>query len=195
LSHVPLDTTMRTAYPPSADAADESPLAHAATLYASSPHARIDERHRVRREWYGPRSKLFFGRSRRVDPTTIMLMIVVFGLLWIFVPWQSVWSHGHRSHALHAPERPTTIVQVMPGQKTFTLSSRGKGCHLVQAEVEHELHDLLRGVKVRARAALTQAGILNLFIQHTSAALSLNENFDRDVRTDMDMVRPRTPLC
>jgi len=83
----------------------------------------------------------------------------------------------------------------MPGQKTFTLSSRGKGCHLVQAEVEHELHDLLRGVKVRARAALTQAGILNLFIQHTSAALSLNENFDRDVRTDMDMVRPRTPLC
>lgn len=40
-----------------------------------------------------------------------------------------------------------------------------------------------------AQVLTTQAGTLNLFIQHTSAALSLNENFDRDVRTDMDMVR------
>lgn len=66
----------------------------------------------------------------------------------------------------------------MPAQKTFTLASRGKGCHLVQAEVERAIGDMLRGVQV---------GILTLFIQHTSAALSLNENFDRDVRTDMDM--------
>jgi secondary thiamine-phosphate synthase enzyme len=32
-----------------------------------------------------------------------------------------------------------------------------------------------------------QIGILFLFLQHTSAALSLNENCDPTVRTDMDM--------
>lgn len=30
-----------------------------------------------------------------------------------------------------------------------------------------------------------KVGILNLFIQHTSCALSLNENWDSDVRDDM----------
>jgi len=32
-----------------------------------------------------------------------------------------------------------------------------------------------------------QIGMLFLFIQHTSAALTINENFDKDVRRDMDM--------
>lgn len=32
-----------------------------------------------------------------------------------------------------------------------------------------------------------KVGILTLFIKHTSAALTLNENFDKDVRVDMDM--------
>ncbi|CBQ70433.1 conserved hypothetical protein [Sporisorium reilianum SRZ2] len=66
----------------------------------------------------------------------------------------------------------------MPWQKQFTLGSRSKGCHLVTNEVMPHLEEGLKGVKI---------GVLTLFIQHTSAALSLNENFDRDVRTDMDM--------
>jgi len=32
-----------------------------------------------------------------------------------------------------------------------------------------------------------EAGMLFLFIQHTSAALTINENYDPDVRKDMDM--------
>lgn len=35
--------------------------------------------------------------------------------------------------------------------------------------------------------SLSQIGILFLFLQHTSAALSLNENCDPTVRTDLDM--------
>ncbi|KAG9019247.1 hypothetical protein FRB90_004809 [Tulasnella sp. 427] len=31
----------------------------------------------------------------------------------------------------------------------------------------------------------TQIGLLHLFIQHTSAALTINENYDPDVREDM----------
>jgi len=30
-----------------------------------------------------------------------------------------------------------------------------------------------------------KVGLLNLFVQHTSCALSLNENWDQDVRADM----------
>lgn len=38
---------------------------------------------------------------------------------------------------------------------------------------------------------LPRVGILNLFIKHTSAALSINENADPDVRTDMKQIFDR----
>ncbi|KAI0721237.1 hypothetical protein C8T65DRAFT_631093 [Cerioporus squamosus] len=66
----------------------------------------------------------------------------------------------------------------MGWQKTFTLARRSKGCHLVTDEVLTQIEPGLRGVQV---------GMLYLFIQHTSAALTINENFDKDVRRDMDM--------
>ena len=45
---------------------------------------------------------------------------------------------------------------------------------------------------------LPSAGLLNLFVQHTSCALSINENADPDVRSDMEkilnhMVKEREP--
>jgi thiamine phosphate synthase YjbQ (UPF0047 family) len=61
----------------------------------------------------------------------------------------------------------------MPWQKTFSLSRRAKGCHLVTDEVQQQLAEGLRGCSI---------GILHLFIQHTSASLSVNENYDPDVR-------------
>jgi len=66
----------------------------------------------------------------------------------------------------------------MGWQKTFTLSTRAKGCHLVTDEIVRHIRDGLNQV---------QAGMLFLFIQHTSAALTINENYDPDVRKDMDM--------
>ena len=35
---------------------------------------------------------------------------------------------------------------------------------------------------------LPEIGLLNLFVRHTSAALTINENADPDVRTDMESV-------
>lgn len=67
----------------------------------------------------------------------------------------------------------------MPWQTTFTLGGRGKGCHLVTDEVMRHINEGIKGTKV---------GVLHLFVQHTSAGLTLNENFDKDVRKDMDMV-------
>ncbi|GAA5951269.1 hypothetical protein JCM8115_005105 [Rhodotorula mucilaginosa] len=62
-------------------------------------------------------------------------------------------------------------------QTTIRLQSRSKGCHLITDEVVQALGDHLKNVKI---------GMLHLFIQHTSAAITLNENYDPDVRTDMD---------
>lgn len=177
---------------PATDDGDETALDEAATLYATSPHAHVDERERAkraRRAQYGPRSLFFWGPASQVhNPSRLIGLVLLLGVLWALLPW---WHHrpsarvvGPRAPAeAAAPASPASIplcVPRMPAQKTFTLSARSKGCHLVQDEVEREVRDMLRGVQV---------GLLTLFLQHTSAALSLNENFDKDVRTDMDMVR------
>ncbi|KAK6950350.1 hypothetical protein Daesc_008676 [Daldinia eschscholtzii] len=60
-------------------------------------------------------------------------------------------------------------------QKQFTLPPRSRGSYLVTDHVVKELPEI-RNYKV---------GLLNLFVQHTSCALSLNENWDDDVRADM----------
>lgn len=60
-------------------------------------------------------------------------------------------------------------------QKQFTLPPRSRGSYLITNHVVSELPEL-RSYKV---------GLLTLFVQHTSCALSLNENCDDDVRADM----------
>ena len=56
----------------------------------------------------------------------------------------------------------------MWSQKQFTLPARSRGSYLITDTVLKELPEL-RSYKV---------GLLHLFIQHTSCALSLNENWD-----------------
>ena len=65
-------------------------------------------------------------------------------------------------------------------QITFSLSAKRRGCHLITREVlEHLPHPL------------PQTGLLNLFVQHTSCALTINENADPDVRTDLSQIMDR----
>ncbi len=71
-------------------------------------------------------------------------------------------------------------------QKEITLQARHRGFHLVTGEITRQLPQLPR------------VGLLHLFIKHTSAALSINENADPDVRRDMEsifnrLVREREP--
>lgn len=60
-------------------------------------------------------------------------------------------------------------------QKTLNLPSKSRGSYLITDAIVSQLPEI-RDYKV---------GLLNLFIQHTSCALSLNENWDEDVREDM----------
>lgn len=61
-------------------------------------------------------------------------------------------------------------------QVEITLRPHARGFHLVTEEI------------VRQLPPLPQTGLLNLFIQHTNAALSINENCDPDVRDDMEQI-------
>ncbi|KAI3399084.1 hypothetical protein diail_7884 [Diaporthe ilicicola] len=60
-------------------------------------------------------------------------------------------------------------------QKQFTLPSKSRGSYLITDHVVSSLPELKQ----------YKVGLLNLFVQHTSCALSLNENWDDDVRADM----------
>jgi secondary thiamine-phosphate synthase enzyme len=61
-------------------------------------------------------------------------------------------------------------------QREITLRPRPRGFHLVTDEVESSMPEL-REVEV---------GIAHLFIRHTSASLTLNENASPDVRRDFE---------
>ncbi len=61
-------------------------------------------------------------------------------------------------------------------QETITLSPKSKGFHLITPEIEKAL-DAMPSIKT---------GLLHLFIKHTSASISINENADPSVREDME---------
>jgi secondary thiamine-phosphate synthase enzyme len=61
-------------------------------------------------------------------------------------------------------------------QQSIVLSPKSRGYHLITDEVVNQLEGL-RQVKV---------GLLHLFIQHTSASLTINENADPTVRQDLE---------
>ncbi|PAU77850.1 hypothetical protein CK501_14260 [Halovibrio salipaludis] len=61
-------------------------------------------------------------------------------------------------------------------QRILQLSPKSKGFHLITREVLDQVPEI----------ADIQTGLLHLFIQHTSASLSLNENADPSVRGDME---------
>ena len=68
------------------------------------------------------------------------------------------------------------IILIVIKQVEFILRGRSRGFHLITEEVKRQL------------PPLPKVGLLNLFIQHTSAALSINENADPDVRVDMESI-------
>ena len=64
----------------------------------------------------------------------------------------------------------------MWSQIEFELRPRKRGFHLITEEV------------IRSLPILPKVGLLHVFIKHTSAALSINENADRDVLIDMESI-------
>lgn len=61
-------------------------------------------------------------------------------------------------------------------QRTLTLPSYPRGFHLITSDVRNALPELSE----------IDVGLLHVFIQHTSASLSINENADPDVPVDLE---------
>lgn len=64
----------------------------------------------------------------------------------------------------------------MWSQKEIKLNARPRGFHLITADILQHLPELKR----------IQIGMLNVFIKHTSASLTINENADPTVRQDFE---------
>ena len=67
----------------------------------------------------------------------------------------------------------------MVQQVAFKLKPQSRGFHLITDEV------------LRHLPMLPKAGLLNLFVQHTSCALSICENWDPSVREDLETIYDR----
>jgi secondary thiamine-phosphate synthase enzyme len=61
-------------------------------------------------------------------------------------------------------------------QKTISLPPFGRGFHLITSIIQREFPEL-RNIRV---------GLLHIFIKHTSASLTINENADPTVRRDFE---------
>ena len=67
-------------------------------------------------------------------------------------------------------------------QEVIRLQERRRGFHLITG-------DVIRGVP---QIAAIKAGLCQVFIQHTSASLTINENADPTVRKDFEMFFNKT---
>ncbi|MBK0382415.1 YjbQ family protein [Pedobacter sp. SD-b] len=67
-------------------------------------------------------------------------------------------------------------------QKQFSIKEKRRGFHLITNEV----------IDAIPQIAEIKTGMLQLFIQHTSASLSINENADPTVRQDFEMFFNKT---
>lgn len=61
-------------------------------------------------------------------------------------------------------------------QRSLTIGAKSRGIHLITRNVVDALPELSE----------VRVGLLHVFIQHTSASLSINENADPSVRGDME---------
>ena len=67
-------------------------------------------------------------------------------------------------------------------QKEITLRPRDRGFHLITDEVIGQIPEI-KNIKT---------GLMQILIKHTSASITINENFDPDVRSDMEKYFNRT---
>lgn len=63
-------------------------------------------------------------------------------------------------------------------QHAITITAPSRGCHLITRDIQKAAGDDIGKIKI---------GMCNLFVQHTSASLTINENADPDVRRDMEV--------
>jgi secondary thiamine-phosphate synthase enzyme len=67
-------------------------------------------------------------------------------------------------------------------QKEISLTAKGRGFHLVTEDIVNQIPEIKK----------IKTGLMHILIKHTSASITLNENYDPDVRSDMEKYFNRT---
>ena len=67
-------------------------------------------------------------------------------------------------------------------QKEISLTPKGRGFYLVTEEIVKQIPEIKK----------IKTGLVHILIKHTSASITLNENYDPDVRSDMEKYFNRT---
>lgn len=115
-------------YPP-----PESSSFSSSSLYSQSPHAKADSKRR--------------RAAKYADPTWTIFFILFLALIyWSWPGIEKPWTTSHSKQLIHTQP---AYIHKMPWQTTFTLASRGKGCHLVTDEVQKHIAEGLKQTKVR----------------------------------------------
>ncbi|KAI5801469.1 hypothetical protein DFH27DRAFT_59220 [Peziza echinospora] len=100
--------------------------------------------------------------------TTVLLSILLSALACIYI--------FYLPSSSQPPKKPHPPATMSWSQSTFTLPPQARGSYLITDHILSRLTPQISDIKI---------GLLHLFIQHTSCALSLNENWDSDVQLDM----------
>lgn len=130
-----------------------------------------------------PSSRVNSNSNSPSSNANFYTLLLLFGLLIALFPslFHSLWTlpfsllFSNTQSGGPSTSSPTTTTTMSWSQKHFALPPRSRGSYLVTDHVISSLPEI-RDYKI---------GLLNLFVQHTSCALSLNENWDDDVRADM----------
>ena len=97
--------------------------------------------------------------------------------LWSVAPVGGIKKSSFPVKSLHTLSDPSVMAAPKWAQKTIALPPHNRGCHLITPKILKEIGEDLSGFK---------CGLANLFLQHTSASLTINENYDSDVRADTE---------
>jgi secondary thiamine-phosphate synthase enzyme len=71
----------------------------------------------------------------------------------------------------------TAIMSTKWFQHEISITAPSRGCHLITSEIQRTISKDITQIKM---------GMRNIFVQHTSASLTINENADPNVRRDLE---------
>ncbi|GFP87173.1 upf0047 protein yjbq [Phtheirospermum japonicum] len=86
-------------------------------------------------------------------------------------------SVSNRQIDMATSSSPSVGIAPKWAQKTITIPAKRRGCHHITFEMLKDIEKDLSGFK---------CGLAHFFLQHTSASLTVNENYDPDVRHDTE---------
>mmetsp|Transcript_23515 Transcript_23515/g.65413 ORF Transcript_23515/g.65413 Transcript_23515/m.65413 type:complete len:209 (-) Transcript_23515:76-702(-) len=123
----------------------------------------------------------------QLQPTFLTLLVILLSLVSSCAftsnpaSCRSSITERHQASSENEMSSNTAATTTLTGPQWFqhqiSITAPSRGCHLITGEVQKHIGNDLSKIRM---------GMCNLFVQHTSASLTINENADPDVRTDME---------